>query len=576
MGSHAITNEAGCEAYGPDLEREVATVLPTDEPAAVNGLEPTPAAVRRRVGEVVTALMMAGLDTPLARMRVTHCATWRCRAHCTWRRWTGKASTGRSWPVALRDTMIRLGPAFVKIGQILSVRTDLVPAAMAETLHSLQSDVPPVPYEWLRPVLEEELGEPVGGWLARLDERPLAAGSVAQVHVGWLADGRKVAVKVKRPGIDPIMRLDLAVLRWLAAQAERHWPASRPYRPVAAAEELERYTLRELDFRQEADVARRLGARHAAMPESRIRIPTIHRSTDSLIVMEFIEGFPADRRDAYAEHGLDPHEVLQVGIDAVITQIFDFGLFHADPHPGNLHISPDGQLVMLDFGIFGEVDARLARSCALVMWALTRGDTALASLHLVRLADIQPGADVPGFRRAVEARYRAWRKARVRDYGLGRLVFDELTLGARYGLEFPSDAILVGKALVTVEGVILWVDPDTDLAVELEPHLGRVARKLFDPKVLTDELVRSLPTWWDVIEHLPLGPATALDAALVAPLQAAPSPPQPTSAPLGARQWVVVAAAVLVAAGVAQWSPAVAASAGAAIGAIAVISSRRP
>ena len=497
--------------------------------------------------EVITTLMSAGLDAPIARLRLSHCGTLSCRAHCTWERWRGRASVESAWPDALRDALVELGPAFVKIGQVFSVRADLVPPKLAVALRSLQSDVPGVDPEDILGVAADELDQPLEEFFGAVDRSPLAVGSIAQVHRATLKDGREVVLKVKRPGLERIVRLDLEVLRWLAGAAERRSRVARGYRLVAAAEELRHYTLRELDFRQEAMAARRLRVHHAS--DERVRIPEIHYASESLIVMEYIESFEADARATYALHGLEPRDLLHVGIEAVISEIFELGVFHADPHPGNLHVTSAGELVLLDFGIFGELDEQTRRRCALTMWALVRGDVELAALHLVQLAQTSAQSDVVGFRNAVQEKYVTWRKSKALDYGLGRLVFDSMTLAARYGLDLPSDTILVGKALTTVEGLILWVDPEVDLNAELQPHLTAVATQLFDPRVLIDELIRSLPAWWHVLERIPSGLALALDRSLTAdpPPQAPPVTPKHTVPRL--------VAIVLVAFGVASVSP---------------------
>ena len=488
----------------------------------------------RRASEVVTTLMFEGLHVPLARMRVARCASWSCRARCTWARWTGRRISEHPWPVAVRLALTRLGPAFVKLGQILSVRTDLVPEALAVELHRLQSDVPPVPFSQIRETVEASLGQPLDQAFSRFDEAPLAAGSVAQVHTAWLADGSKVAVKVKRPGIDVVVAEDLAIAVWLAEAAERHWAAAKPYRPAAAARELQRYTLAELDFRNEARVAREIGQRFASW--ERVRVPEVHEATRDVLVMAFVDGFPLDDVDQLDAAGIDRHEMVRLVMEAVLAQIFDFGLFHADPHPGNLHATADGELVLLDFGIFGALTERMQRDSALLMWALSRGDTELASAFLLRMAQLEPDADVPAFRRAVEARYRDWQGRSVSEYGFARLLYDELTLGARHGVIFPSDAVLLGKAMVTMEGIALAVDPELDLSREAEPYLQGVRDRLFRPERLVDAVVRSLPLWWEVAERLPLALAERSEqgaprAPTAQPAQ--PSPVVPAAALLG-------------------------------------------
>lgn len=494
----------------------------------------------KRLSEVVTTFMLEGLHVPAARIRVTHCASLRCRLHCTWARWTGRRVSEHPWPVGVRMALTKLGPAFVKIGQILSVRTDLVPAELARELHSLQSDVPPVPFDQIRETVEREMGKTLDEAFIHFDAEPLAAGSVAQVHVAELPSGKKVAVKVKRPGIDETVTEDLQILVWLAERMERFLPAARPYRPVAAARELAEYTRRELDFRNEAEVGREVGRRFESWED--VRVPTVHHGSRDLIVMDYVDGFPMDDVEALERHGIDPHALMQRGLEAVLAQIFEFGLFHADPHPGNLHVTPEGEIVLLDFGIFGRIDDRMRRDCALLMWALGRGDVDLASYFLLRMARVEPGADVAAFREEVEARYRAWHGKSVAEYGFAKLVYEEITLGARHGLVFPSDTVLLGKALVTMEGVVLAVDPSMDLSKEAEPFLGRLKEQLFSMDRLREGFERSLPIWWDLAERLPLGAAELLERGV----WPTPAPTEATAAP---RDRAVVWAAVVVVGG---------------------------
>ncbi|MFZ5479543.1 MAG: ABC1 kinase family protein [Myxococcota bacterium] len=501
----------------------------------------------RRLREVVEAFMVEGLQVPLARMRVTSCASLACRVHCTWARWTGRRPTGMSWQVAVRDALVRLGPAFVKVGQILSVRADLVPRELASALRTLQSDVPPVPLDAVRPVIEAALKKPLDVSFRRFEERPLAAGSLAQVHVAELADGRRVAVKVKRPGTDARVREDLTILRWLAEELERRVPESHPYRPVAAAAELERYTLRELDFRNEARVSRDLRDAHAG--DARVRIPEVHLATADVLVMEFVESFPLDDVAAIAEHGLDRRTLVRAGLDVVLAELFEFGLFHGDPHPGNLHVTPTGKIVLLDFGIHGRLDERVQRDCALLVWMLSRGDTDLASFYLLRLARLTDDADVDGFRRAIEARYAAWRGTTLAEYGFARLLYEELTLGASHGVILPSELLLLAKALVTVEGVARALEPDLDVAREVRPYLERVHARFFSVERLRDGLVRALPLWWDVAERLPAEVAERLDRSLtMRGERAAPSAP-PLAPALVAAAMILAGAGLLAAAG---------------------------
>jgi len=481
-----------------------------------------------RLGTVVTTLMMHGLMVPMARMRLTRCANWRCRLHCTWGQLRGRKLSKHPWPVAVRDALIDLGPAFVKIGQILSVRSDLIPSSLATALHSLQSTVPVVPLSTILETVEQALGMPADQYFARFDTSPLAAGSVAQVHRAQLSDGTEVVVKIKRPGIDKLVDQDLDILVWLAARLERRVPESRPYRPRTAAEELRRYTRLELDFRNEGRVAGEVGRRFESWPQ--VTVPEVFAATKDVLVMAFVEGFAIDDLDALAAHGIDRKVLMRMGTEATLAQIFDFGLFHGDPHPGNLHVTPSGQLALLDFGIFGRIDPRLRRDCAMLMWCLADGDTGLAATYLLHMADLEDDADPDAFRAEVERCYRAWHGRSVDEYGFGRLLYDELTIGARHGVVFPSDMVLLGKALVTLEGVARTVDPTLDLSEVAGPYLSSLRGQLFDPAQLKRSLIRAWPLWWSLAERLPVDLVDVMDQRLRARSVPPPATPALSSA----------------------------------------------
>ncbi|NOY27093.1 MAG: AarF/ABC1/UbiB kinase family protein [Oligoflexia bacterium] len=528
-----------------------------------------------RVSHVISTLMMEGLSVPLARMKVTHCATLACRLHCTWARLMGRKVSPHPWPIAVRDALIKLGPAFVKIGQVLSVRSDLVPASLAEALHSLQSAVPPVPLDQIEFTIEQSLGRPSKDIFARFDATPLAAGSIAQVHRAALADGTEVVIKVKRPGIDAIVREDLEILVWLAQQIERTVPESRRYRPMSAAAELRNYTLRELDFRIEAGVASEVGAQFQSWPK--VAVPTVFQATRDVMVMAYVEGFQIDDLEALDRHGIDRKVLMRLGTNATLAQIFDFGLFHGDPHPGNLHVTPEGDLALLDFGIFGRIDRRLRRDCAMLMWCLSEGDAELAATFLLRMATLDPGATVPAFRREVEACYRAWHGNSVGEYGFAKLLYQELTLGARHGVVFPSEMVLLGKAMVTIEGVALAVDSELDISEVARPYLDSLRSQLFDPAELKKAMVRAFPLWWSLAERLPIALAQVLDQTLVTE-QPLPAVPRKRTRLRALAALVALAGIVLLAVGLRPWAGDAAALGGALLLAsvvLAAYSSRR-
>lgn len=426
-----------------------------------------------------------------------------------WSRWLPRVPPETTWAHAVKDALVELGPAFVKAGQILSVRSDLVPESLGEALHSLQSDVPPLPFAEVRPAVEAALGFPLEEAFTRFDPAPLAAASIAQVHLATLADGTDVAVKVKRPGIDAVFERDLEILLWLAARLERHLPSMRPYRPLAAVRELVVYTRRELDFRAEGSVATRLGAHFVEWPD--VVIPRIHHQSHDLLVMDFVPGFPIDDAVALDAHGIDRRALVRTAVSCILEQILMLGLFHADPHPGNLHVTPDGRLALLDFGIFGELDEDTRRDAGLSLLMLAEGQFELAGRYLLRLAMLEAHADPRGYRRALAQLYRAWRGATVREYGFARLVYDIVSLGARHGVVYPPEVLLYVKAMTTLEGVTMRMAPEMNLADEARPYLQGLEERLHDRRRVARALDRAWPIWLDMAERLPFTAAAWLD-----------------------------------------------------------------
>lgn len=463
---------------------------------------PRPQAVPhwRRLREIGRIFARHGLGALAAQLGLVRYRPWHDYLREAPRLWGGAPMPERAWPEAVREALVDLGPAFVKAGQILSVRVDLVPAELAEALRSLQSDVPPEPFEAIRQKVESELACPLEVAFRHFEARPIAAASIAQVHAAWLPDGTRVAVKVKRPGIDPIVARDLENLLWLAAKAEEDWPAARGYRPAAAARELADYTLRELDFRNEARVATRLREHFQDWPT--VLIPRIHRSTRDLIVMDFVAGTPIDAWALGASHEAR-ERMLRTTAACFNEQILMLGLFHADPHPGNLHVTPEGYLAILDFGIFGEVDEPTRRSMALSQIAMSRGELDSSVRILLGLSDLEPTADPGAYRREVATYYRAWRHANVTEYGFGRLVFDVVGAGARHGVIFPPEVILYGKAMATLEGVALKVVPDMNLGEIAAPNLEALAGRLMSVAAVRRSVERALPALADLLDRLP-------------------------------------------------------------------------
>lgn len=374
-------------------------------------------------------------------------------------------------PNRARLALEALGPTFVKLGQILATRGDLLPPDWIAAFERLHSSAPTLPFDALRGAVEMALGEPPESAFATFDPQPLAAASMAQVHRATLHDGRPVVLKIRRPGIRPRIEADLRLIAQGAALAEQTSAEARRFAPVALVRELAAAMLDECDFTNEGRNADRLRADFAG--DARVVVPVIHWqfTSDALLVMDYIDGVrptgPAPLRTAV----IDPVAIATLGVDIVLDMVLINGRFHADPHPGNLLCLPGDRIALLDLGMIGHVSPRRREEFVGFVQALQRGDPAL-------LADIlaawSAGAGVPP-----EAIRMVADRLIARHGGqlvLRAIVIDMLSIMRETGLVMPSDLLLIFKALITIDGVLAAIQPDFDLSAAMRRASLRIAR----------------------------------------------------------------------------------------------------
>ena len=520
-----------------------------------DGLAGRPRAVAgqlARAVEIATILSASGFGWLVQALGLGACVSLRCRLRCAFqpgRQCPHHLAADLPLPDRLRLTLERLGPTFVKAGQMVALRPDYVPLEYAEALRGLQTHVAPFGPAEAAAIVEAELGAPLEALYAEFEREPFAAASLSQVHRARLFDGRRVAVKVQRPGITGQVERDLALLATLARRFERLQPGSVAFRPSEAVAELTEYTRRELDFRREARTAERL--RQLFADDDRIVIPAVidDRSSARVLTMELLQGLPPAPAADLRRAGLDPAAGLTAGAAAMLRQIFEFGLFHADPHPGNVLFLPGNRIGFIDFGMFGRLDQIERRRMAIVFWALVDGDYEAVGSQLLRLSELLPGADPAGFRAALADTVEEWFEGRAADSSIARLLLHELALGARHGVVFPRWLMLLARALVTLEATAMIVDPQLDLAELARPLLPELRHILLpSPRVLQEHWHRYRFEYLDLALELP-----SLLPEMMARRgdgSARPSPPPP-AARSPARRWLPLGGAFAARAGLA-------------------------
>ncbi len=370
----------------------------------------------------------------------------------------------------LTGQFLELGSAFIKLGQLLSARPDVLPAELVEELARLQDQVPAFPFAVVQDLLQRELGERCAE-IIDLEEEPLGSASLAQVHRASLRSGRQVVLKVQRPGLERLFRLDLEVLQQVAALVQRHprWGRGRDW--VAIAQECRRVLLRELDFRLEAQHAARF--RQQFLDDPGIRIPAVvwELSGRRVLCLDYVPGIKISNRQALLEAGIEPAAVAEKGAASYLQQLVRFGFFHADPHPGNLAVGSDGALIYYDFGMMGQLSGRLrSRLGRMVSLAAARDAGGLVG-ELQAAGVIAAGIDPGPVRRLVRVMLNEALTPPFSANVIEKLSGDLYDLVYGQPFRLPAELIFVMRALSTFEGVGRSLDPGFSLIAIARPYL---------------------------------------------------------------------------------------------------------
>ncbi len=405
--------------------------------------------------------------------------------------------------VRVRRTLEDLGPIFVKFGQILSTRQDLLPEDIAEELARLQDRVAPFPGEQARSIVEIAFQQPVVEVFDSFDEHPLASASIAQVHAATLKSGEDVVVKVLRPGVEKLIRRDVRLLRYISGLAERYWSEGRRLRPREIVTEFEKSLYDELDLLREAGNASQL--RRNFLNTDLLHVPEVywpycHRN---VMTMERIYGVPVNDIKALQELGVDLKSLSERGVEIFFTQVFRHNFFHADMHPGNIFVSAEGQYMAVDFGIMGTLSPLDQRYLAENFLAFFRRDYhRVAELH-VESEWVPPGTRVDEFEAAIRCVCEPIFERPLKDISFGQLLLRLFQTARRFNMEVQPQLVLLEKTLLNIEGLGRQLYPDLDLWQTAMPFLERWMNEQVGPRAFVGRLRRSLPAWSERLPELP-------------------------------------------------------------------------
>lgn len=409
------------------------------------------------------------------------------------------ASTARRIRMALEE----LGPTFVKLGQVLSTRSFLVPADLLAELVLLQDQVRPAPFSTLEKTLNGELPGGVFSRFAAIEPEPLASASIAQVHRARTVDGQEVVVKIQRPHIAALIEVDMEILLDLARLIERHVPESRQFEPVAMVEELARTTRRELDFLGEARNVELFARNCAQLPG--VHVPAVfwELTTSQILTLEYVDGVKISDVERLRQMGVDLNALVRHGTDFVLKQIFEDGFFHADPHPGNLLVRRDGTIAPVDFGIMGRLDDQMLSQFADLLVAVTRRDVQLILRVMEQLGVLPRGGDERLLRLDISEFIDRYYGVSLRKLRMKEVLNEAVAVLARHRLRVPSNLMLLGKTLGAYEDIVEKLDPDFSFAAAVGPYARKLMWRQFEPGRIASQLGRSLRDLYQLALVLP-------------------------------------------------------------------------
>lgn len=403
----------------------------------------------------------------------------------------------------LRLALEELGPTFIKLGQLLSTRPDLIPLEYIDELKKLQDSVPAVSTDEIKRHIKSELGETADTLFKNFEPQPLAAASIAQVHRGILKTGEQVVFKIRRPGIQRVVDTDVDILKGLSYLVENHLPGGDMYDTNGLVKEFERAINRELDFSREGRTIERFSTNFAQ--DETVRFPRVHWefTNRKVLTLDYLDGIKVSHLDELQQAGHDLKEIARRGADSFLKQVFEHGLFHADPHPGNIYVLPDNVIGLFDFGMVGRLDDDLKLQLTELLLSVLERDVDHIISQLLYSGDLHDETNTKKLKHDLSEFIDDYYDLLLQEIKVGKMLIDFIQILTEYQIKLPSNMMLLARALIAIEGVGRQLDPSFNMIEQVRPFAERIVRERYTPSNLAKDLIRTLQSYHALGKSLP-------------------------------------------------------------------------
>jgi ubiquinone biosynthesis protein len=456
----------------------------------------------RRLRHIVNVLIKHGFGQIIEQLHLQDFLSMGMRV-VTFRPPLGKPKVRVSMPVRVRQVFEELGPTFVKFGQLLSMRPDIIPREFINEFKKLQDRLPPLPFPIIQKAMEEELDCPPGEIFSAIQEIPSGSASIAEVHEAALKDGTSIMIKVQRPKIEQQIDTDISILFYIAHLLEKYIPESRVYDPVGLIEQFSKSIHRELDFTLEASNTQKFNTLFEGDPT--VVIPKVYWDLTSkrVLILQKISGIRVNDLEQIDARGWDRKLLARNGCHVFLKQFLEFGLFHGDPHPGNLLIVSDGVLGLMDFGIVGRLDEEIMESCAQIFFAYMTKDYDRLIEEYINLGFFTDNTDLRAFKRDFIDLTEMYYDRPIKHIAVSEIFSKTLEMAMKHNMRVPVDLMLLGKTLLFTEEVGRQLDPELNLIEISRPYAKRLIKKRLQPKRILKDLTRNISNISKIMKLLP-------------------------------------------------------------------------